>query len=56
MTNNNIDNLDKVVEKKVVFNSKKDKVGKKGVKAQKVDDFDFDSLVIGNASNNNNNA
>jgi len=31
--NNNIDNLDKVVEKKVIFNSKKDKTGKKGIKA-----------------------
>ena len=47
--NNNIDNLDKVVEKKVIFNSKKDKTSKKGIKAQKIDDdFDFDNLVIGN--------
>lgn len=28
------------------MDSKKERTGKKGVKAEKIDDFDFDSLVI----------
>ncbi|EAR89502.2 ARF GTPase activator (macronuclear) [Tetrahymena thermophila SB210] len=51
VVNNNIHNVGQVIEKKVVFTSKKDgKTTKKGVKAQKVDDFDFDSLVIDDGS------
>lgn len=65
--NNNLHNLEKVVEKKVIFArytillnrrlnsplilSKKDsKVNKKGVKAEKIDDFDFENLVIDDGS------